>query len=170
MDTRILGKVFVFGDDVNTDEIIPGIRIRDAPNLQELAKYTFEPVRPNFWKEVKEGDVIIAGKNFGCGSSREMAPLVIKETGIRAILAESFARIFYRNAVNIGLPPLESKDIIQFAQEGDELEINLNEFTVTNITKNKSIQLKPLPSFLIEMLQEGGLVSYLKAKDGYSTI
>ena len=124
MKTVIRGKAFVFGDDVNTDEVIPGIRIRDAPNLQELAKYTFEPVRPNFWKEVNEGDVIIAGKNFGCGSSREMAPLVIKETGIRAILAESFARIFYRNAVNIGLPPLESKDIIQFAQEGDELEIS----------------------------------------------
>lgn len=170
MKNVIRGKVFVFGDDVNTDEIIPGIRIRDAPNLQELAKYTFEPVRPNFWKEVKESDVIIAGKNFGCGSSREMAPLVIKETGIRAILAESFARIFYRNAVNIGLPPLESKDITQFAQEGDELEINLDEFTVTNITKNKSIELKPLPAFLIEMLQEGGLVSYLNARNGYSIV
>jgi 3-isopropylmalate/(R)-2-methylmalate dehydratase small subunit len=99
-----------------------------------------------------------------------MAPLVIKETGIRAILAESFARIFYRNAVNIGLPPLDSKDITEFAQEGDELEINLDDFSVTNITKNKSIKLKPLPTFLIEMLQEGGLVSYLIAKDGYSTI
>ncbi len=170
MKTVIRGKVFVFGDDVNTDEIISGIRIRDAPNLQELAKYTFEPVRPDFWKEVKEGDIIIAGKNFGCGSSREMAPLVIKETGISAILAESFARIFYRNAVNIGLPPLEFKDITQFAQEGDELEINLDEFIVTNITKNKSIELKPLPAFLIEMLQEGGLVSYLKARNGYSIV
>jgi 3-isopropylmalate/(R)-2-methylmalate dehydratase small subunit len=170
MKTVIRGKVFVFGDDVNTDEIIPGIKIRDAPNLEELAKYTFEPVRPHFWKEVKEGDIIIAGKNFGCGSSREMAPLVIKETGIRAILAESFARIFYRNAVNIGLPPLETKDIGQFAQEGDELEIDLDEFTVSNITKNKSIQLKPLPMFLIEMLQEGGLVSFLKVRDGYSIV
>jgi len=170
MKTIIRGKAFVFGDDVNTDEIIPGIRMRDVSDLTELSKYCFEPIRPNFWKEAKAGDIVVAGKNFGCGSSREKAPIVIKETGIRAILAESFARIFYRNAVNIGLPPLECKDITQFVREGDELEIDLNEFKVRNITKDKSMYLKRLPDFLIEMLQKGGLVLYLKSKGGYSVI
>ncbi|RLI86360.1 MAG: 3-isopropylmalate dehydratase [Archaeoglobales archaeon] len=154
------GKAWKFGDDISTDHITPGRYYHLRSNLPELAKHVMEDANPEFAKNVKQGDFIVAGKNFGCGSSREHAPIVIRLAGVSAVLAKSFARIFYRNAINVGLPLLiVDTDGID---EGDELEVNLSTGEVKNLTKGISLKAKPIPDVMIRILREGGLVNYVK--------
>ncbi|AFM21912.1 3-isopropylmalate dehydratase, small subunit [Acetomicrobium mobile DSM 13181] len=153
------GRAHKFGDDINTDYIIAG-KYTKTLNLNDLALHLFEDIDPNFSKKMKGGDLVVAGKNFGCGSSREQAPIAIKESGIAAVLAHSFARIFFRNAINIGLPALVcNTDEID---DGDELEVDLENGLVLNITKDKKIPMEPMPDIMKHILREGGLVPYLK--------
>jgi len=154
------GKAWKFGDDISTDHITPGRYYHLRSNMPELAKHVMEDADPEFPKKMKPGDFIVAGKNFGMGSSREHAPLAIKIAGVSAVLAKSFARIFYRNAINVGLPLLiVDTDSIE---SGDELEVDLSSGIVKNLTKGIEIKAKPLPEVMIKILQEGGLVSYVK--------
>ncbi len=154
------GKAWKFGDDISTDHITPGRYYHLRSNMPELAKHVMEDADPEFPKKMKPGDFIVAGKNFGMGSSREHAPLAIKIAGVSAVLAKSFARIFYRNAINVGLPLLiVDTDSIE---SGDELEVDLSSGVVKNLTKGIEIKAKPLPEVMIKILQEGGLVSYVK--------
>ncbi|MHC1600761.1 MAG: homoaconitase small subunit [Candidatus Nezhaarchaeales archaeon] len=160
----IKGRVWKFGDNIDTDVIIPFKYKARTLDPKELAQHVMEGIDPDFAKKVKPGDIIVAGKNFGCGSSREQAPLAIKSAGIAAIVAESFARIFFRNAINIGLPVLEVKGISEKTDEGDLLEIDLLQGTVKNLTKNAVFKAAPLPDMIMEILKEGGLVNYLKKR------
>lgn len=155
-------KVWKFGDDVNTDLIIAGKYKYDTLDMRELANHAFEAVRPEFSESVREGDVIVAGENFGCGSSREQAPLILKALGLNAIVAESFARIFYRNAINVGLLALECDGISRSVREGDILRINLEIGRLENVDTGTSLRFKPLPKFILKILNEGGLVPYVK--------
>jgi 3-isopropylmalate/(R)-2-methylmalate dehydratase small subunit len=157
----IRGRVWKFSDDVNTDLIIAGKYKLSITNIDELSKHAMEALIPNFAEKVKSGDLIVAGKNFGCGSSREQAPLVLKHIGIGAVVAMSFARIFYRNAMNIGLPTIECKDADKIADR-DILEIDLSEGRIKNIVKNEIYEIKPVPPALLEILVNGGLVGYVK--------
>lgn len=157
----IRGRAWKFGDNINTDLIIAGKYKFSITNINELSKYAMETLIPRFAEKVSKGDIIVAGKNFGCGSSREQAPLVLKHIGIGAIIAESFARIFYRNAINIGLPALEYKEVHRIS-DGDILEVELISGTIKNITKNEVYEVKPMPPSLLEILAEGGLISYVK--------
>ncbi|MEM1543881.1 MAG: 3-isopropylmalate dehydratase small subunit [Candidatus Bathyarchaeia archaeon] len=161
MSAKIVGRVWKFGDDINTDLIIAGKYKLSITNIDELAKHAMEALIPNFAERVKRGDIIVAGRNFGCGSSREQAPLVLKHIGIGAVIAESFARIFYRNAINIGLPAIECKDTSRIL-DGDILEVNLLEGYVKNLTRNEIYSIKPIPPALLEILASGGLVNYVK--------
>ncbi len=155
---KIKGKVWKFGDNVDTDAIIPGkYLVINQP--KELAKHAFENMRPEFAANVKKGDIIVGGENFGSGSSREHAPLALKEN-ISVIIAKSFARIFFRNAINIGLPVLEC-DTTEI-DEGDILEVDLNKGTVFNTTKNTTYDVSPLPMFIRKIIESGGLVNYVK--------
>ncbi len=157
----IRGKAWVFGDDVDTDVIIPGPYLR-TKNIKELACHAMEGLDPDFAKNVKPGDVIVAGKNFGCGSSREQAPLALREAGVACVVAKSFARIFYRNAINVGLPVVEA-DVE--CREGDEVEVDLSKGTVT--VAGKTFLGTKLPEFLLSILQDGGLVAHRrKEKEG----
>lgn len=159
-------KVWKFGDDVNTDLIIAGKYKYDTLDMRELANHAFEAVRPEFSESVREGDVIVAGENFGCGSSREQAPLILKALGLNAIVAESFARIFYRNAINVGLPALECEGISRSVREGDILRIDLDTGRVENVDTGTSFSFKPLPRLILKILNEGGLVPYIKKHGG----
>jgi len=161
MDNIIKGKVWKFGDDVDTDAILPG-RYLVLTGEKELAACVMEGCDPNFSEKVKKGDIIVAGKNFGCGSSREHAPIAIKGAGISAVVAESFARIFYRNSVNIGLLLIEAKGISKNINEGDEIEINMDEGVLKDLNNFKEFEIKPLPDFMMNIMEEGGLISYLK--------
>ena len=154
------GKARVFGDHVNTDYIISGRYKFKTLDMRELAQHVMEDLRPDFAKEIEPGDFIVAGINFGCGSSREQAPLAIKYAGISAVLASSFARIFYRNCINKGLPVAEC-DTWGIA-EGDELEVDLTNGTITNVTQGTNMEAAPLPSVMSAILAEGGLAAYLK--------
>jgi len=156
---KIKGKVFIFGDNVNTDEIIPA-RYLNTSDPNELAKYCMEDARPGFGKrdDIK-GGVIVAGENFGCGSSREHAPIAIKAAGISCVIAKSFARIFFRNSINIGLPIIELENTDEF-EEGDIVEIGLEEGIVKNVSKNKIYQVQPYPEFLREIIEAGGWLEY----------
>ena len=154
-----MSRVWKFSDDVNTDEIIPG-RFNLTIKPKELAKNVFCEVRPEFSKNVKTGDVIIAGSNFGCGSSREHAPVAIKGSGVKCVIAKSYARIFFRNAINIGLPVLEC-DID--AKQGDEIEVDLK--TGKIIINNDEYKAEPLPEFILKIVEAGGIVNYLKNHD-----
>jgi 3-isopropylmalate/(R)-2-methylmalate dehydratase small subunit len=156
----IKGKVHKLGDDINTDDIIPA-KYLVFTEARELGKHCLESIKPDFTGKVNPGDIIVAGKNFGCGSSREHAPLAIKGCGIRAVIAKSFAAIFFRNAINIGLPFLESEDAAQI-NEGDLLEIDLASGIIKNITQGKDYKTQPFPEFLQEIVQEGGLMNYIK--------
>lgn len=167
LKTVFKGKVWKFGRDINTDIIIAGKRKYDTLDIKEIAKYAFEAIDPDFSKKAKDGDVIVAGANFGCGSSREHAPLVIKALGISAIIAESFARIFYRNAINIGLPIVECREAAEKIEEGDEVEINLEKGTIKILTKNEKYHFKPLPLIMTQILNAGGLVPFLRENKGY---
>lgn len=155
------GRVFRYGDNVDTDVIIPA-RYLNTPNGKELAMHCMEDIDANFVKEVKSGDVIVADKNFGCGSSREHAPLAIKEAGVSCVIAKTFARIFYRNAINIGLPILECEAAANGIQKGDEVEINFDTGVITNVTKGESYQAQPFPPFMQEIIKKGGLVNKIK--------
>ncbi|MDD4563073.1 MAG: 3-isopropylmalate dehydratase small subunit [Syntrophomonadaceae bacterium] len=154
------GKVHKFGDDVNTDYIISGRHKFKTLDMKELAKYVMEDLDPDFYSKVKKGDFIVGGRNFGCGSSREQAPLAIINADISAVVAKSFARIFYRNCINTGLPVIEC-DTDQI-DEGDELEINLEAGVLHNRTKNIDVKIAPLPGVMLQILSEGGLVEHFK--------
>jgi len=156
------GKAWKFGDNVSTDHIIPGRYYHLRSNLAELAKHVMEDADPDFAKKVRPGDFIVAGNNFGMGSSREHAPLVIKLAGVSAVIAKSFARIFYRNSINVGLPLLiADTDSID---TGDELEVDFESGKIRNTTKALVIKVKPLPEFVLRIIEAGGLVPYVKEK------
>ncbi len=161
MDKKIKGKSWKFGDDIDTDIILPG-RYLVITDEDELAKHAMEGLDKKFPEKVEKGDIIIAGKNFGCGSSREHAPIALKGLGISVVVAESFARIFYRNAINVGLPLLESKNISKNITEGDELEIDINKGILKNLNSGKEFEVTGLPDFMLEILEKGGLINYLK--------
>jgi 3-isopropylmalate/(R)-2-methylmalate dehydratase small subunit len=160
---RIRGRVWKFGDDVNTDVIYPG-KYLPLTDPVEMAQHAFEGVRPEFAKEVKPGDVIVAGKYFGCGSSREQAATCLKALNLGAVVAESFARIFYRNAINQGLPILICPGISEQVEEGEELEVDLRTGVIKNTTTGATLQAQPLPEFVLEILEAGGLIPWLKRR------
>jgi 3-isopropylmalate/(R)-2-methylmalate dehydratase small subunit len=159
------GRAHVFGDDVNTDYIISGKYKFKTLDMDELACHCMEDIDEDFSTRVQPGDFIVAGGNFGCGSSREQAPLVIKHAGVSAVLARSFARIFFRNAINKGLPAVEcdTSDI----GAGDELEVDLGKGMVTNLTRGTEVAITPLPAVMMDILAEGGLTDYLKRHGGF---
>ncbi len=156
MKDEIKGKVWKFRDSIDTDVIIPGRYLRTF-SLDELASHVMEGEDPKFAKNVKKGDIIVAGWNFGCGSSREQAPVALKHAGVDAIVAKSFARIFYRNAINVGLPVIVA-DIE--AEEGDQLMINLEDGKIKNLSTGKKVAIKPFNQFMLNILQNGGLVKH----------
>ena len=158
----IKGKVHKFGDDINTDDIISA-KYLVSTDAKELGSHCMEAIAPDFAKKVTPGDIIIAGKNFGCGSSREHAPVAIKGAGIQAVIARSFAAIFFRNAINIGLPFLESQDVDKI-KEGDLVEIDLSAGTIKNLTQNQTYNTQAFPEFLQELVKGGGLMNYIKIK------
>lgn len=158
----IKGKVHKFSDDVNTDDIIAA-KYLISTDAKELGSHCMETILPDFAKKVSGGDIIVAGKNFGCGSSREHAPVAIKGCGIAAVIAKSFAGIFFRNAINIGLPFLELENVNEIS-DGDLLEIDLSNGIIKNLTKNQTYKTEPFPEFLQEIVQDGGLMNYIKNK------
>ena len=155
------GKAWKFGNDIDTDLILPG-RYLVLRCEADLAEHVMEGANPEFSKKVNKGDIIVGGKNFGCGSSREHAPIAIKGAGVSAVVAESFARIFYRNSINIGLPLIEIKDVSKHVREGDELEIDMEKGILKDLTSGEEFEIKGLPEFMVEILNEGGLIPYLK--------
>lgn len=157
------GFVHKYKDNVDTDVIIPARYLNTSDN-KELASHCMEDIDKDFVKKVKPGDIMVAGYNFGCGSSREHAPISIKESGISCIIAKSFARIFYRNAINIGLAIIESESIAEEIEAGDELEIDFKSGTITNLSKNKSYKTNPFPSFIQEIINANGYVNYIAQK------
>ena len=159
----IKGKVWKFGDDVDTDVIIPA-RYLNTSDPEELARHLMEGLDRAFSYKVKAGDILVAGKNFGCGSSREHAPIAIKAAGIQAVIAKSFARIFYRNAFNIGLPIFESFDASEKIQEADEIEIDADRGIINNMTRQEEYKANPIPQFMQELIGAGGLVEWTKKK------
>ena len=154
-------KVRKFGDNINTDDIIPAVYLVTTDE-KELAKHCFEKFAPGFIGKVKEGDIIVAGENFGCGSSREHAPRAIKGLGISCIIAKSFARIFYRNAINIGLPIVECSPIVDEVDEGDTVEVKLKEGMLGTMKRRKTYHFTPYPKFLSQIVSAGGLMKYAK--------
>ena len=159
-----MGKAWMFGENMNTDEIIPG-RYNITIDPVELAKNVFCEVKPEYAREVKPGDVIVGGQNFGCGSSREHAPIAIKGSGAKCIIAPSFARIFFRNAINIGLPILECPEAVADITEGDDIDVNLATGEIFNRTNGHSYQAKALPDFVLKIADAGGIVNFLKEHD-----
>ncbi len=157
------GQAWVYGDNVDTDVIIPA-RYLNTSDAKELAKYCMEDIDKTFASEVKSGDIMIAGENFGCGSSREHAPIAIKESGISVVIAKSFARIFFRNAINIGLPILENSELPDEVSKGDTIEVDLKNGIVKNITTGKEYQTPAYSGSIQELIEVGGLVNYTKAK------
>jgi 3-isopropylmalate/(R)-2-methylmalate dehydratase small subunit len=160
---KLKGKVFKYGADVNTDVIIPA-RYLNVSAPAELAKHCMEDIDATFIKKVKPGDIIVATTNFGCGSSREHAPLAIKASGISCVIAHSFARIFFRNAINIGLPLFECAEAVNNTKAGDALEVDLAKGTIKNITNGKTFTAKPYPDFMSGIISAGGLVAYTKKR------
>ncbi len=156
------GRVFKFGDDINTDYIISGRYKFSITDPKELANHIFEDLAPNLAEKIKEGDFIVAGENFGCGSSREQAPLALKAKGIQAVIAKSFARIFYRNAINLGLLVLEADT--DEIEDGDELDLDMENSEIKILNRKKSIKFKPIPEFMQEIIKEGGVIEYIKKR------
>jgi 3-isopropylmalate/(R)-2-methylmalate dehydratase small subunit len=159
----ISGKALKVGDNVDTDLILPS-RYLVLTDPSKLAEHAMEGVDPDFSKKAKNGIILVAGKNFGCGSSREQAPIALKHSGVKCVIAESFARIFYRNAINIGLPAVECKGIARGVEAGDELMVKVEEGSILNKSKDVSLKSTPLPDFLLEVLKEGGIINYLKKR------
>lgn len=160
---KIRGRVWKFGDNINTDEIIPA-RYLNTTDINELARHCMEDADAEFMKKCQPGDIIVAGRNFGCGSSREHAPLAIKGAKIATVIAESFARIFFRNAINIGLPILQIPDITKKVENGDILEIDFDSGIVKNITKKEEYKAEPFPQFMQEIIKANGLLNYVVSK------
>ncbi|CFX85717.1 3-isopropylmalate dehydratase, small subunit, subgroup [Syntrophomonas zehnderi OL-4] len=160
---KFSGQVYKFGNDIDTDAIIPA-RYLNTFEPAELAKHCMEDADPDFPVKVKPGDIIVAEKNFGCGSSREHAPIAIKAAGVSCVIAKSFARIFYRNAVNIGLPILESPEAVDAISEGDTLEVEPKTGRITNLRTGENYQAAPFPEFMQEIMDRGGLIEYVRAK------
>jgi 3-isopropylmalate/(R)-2-methylmalate dehydratase small subunit len=157
------GKVHKYGADVNTDEIIPA-RVLNLVEPEDLAKHCMEDLDAEFINRVKPGDIIVAETNFGCGSSREHAPIAIKASGISCVIAKTFARIFFRNAINIGLPLLECEEAVDNIEAGDEVEADLSAGTITNLKSGKTFQAKPYPEFMSELIAAGGLIEHTKKR------
>ncbi|MEM2895956.1 MAG: 3-isopropylmalate dehydratase small subunit [Candidatus Bathyarchaeia archaeon] len=157
----VSAKVVKVGNNIDTDVILPG-KYLVLTDPEELAKHAMEGIDPSFAQKVKDGAILVAGENFGCGSSREQAPMALKHSGVKCILAEFFARIFYRNAINIGLPAIEYRDISKIVDEGDLLTIDLKSGTITNHTKKVVLNFQPIPKFLLEILELEGLIEKLK--------
>lgn len=157
------GTVFKYKDNVDTDVIIPA-RYLNTANAKELASHCMEDIDTSFVQKVKSGDIMVSGWNFGCGSSREHAPLAIKTCGISVVIAKSFARIFYRNAINIGLPILECEEAADQIQAGDEVTVDFNTGIITDLTQNKEWQAQPFPPFIQNIIDKGGLMASLKEK------
>ncbi|MDO4731391.1 MAG: 3-isopropylmalate dehydratase small subunit [Clostridia bacterium] len=158
------GKVFKYNDNVDTDVIIPA-RYLNTPDKEELSKHCMEDIDKDFVKEVSKGDVIVAGWNFGCGSSREHAPLVIKTCGVGCVIAKSFARIFYRNAINIGLPILECEKACDEINANDKLNVDFDTGIIKNLTTQKEYKALPFPDFIQNIIKSGGLLAALKKED-----
>lgn len=161
----IKGRALVFGDDINTDVIIPA-RYLNTSDPTELAAHCMEDIDPTFIERVKKGDVLVGGKNFGCGSSREHAPIALKASGIACIVAKSFARIFFRNALNIGLPIVECPQVTDSIKEGDTVEIELDKGTIKDLTSGMSFKAQPFPPFMRDLIVEGGLLAYASKRKG----
>jgi len=157
------GSVFKYGDNVDTDVIIPA-RYLNSSDPKELAAHCMEDIDQEFVKNVKEGDIIVATKNFGCGSSREHAPIAIKAAGVSCVIAETFARIFYRNSINIGLPILECPEAAKEIKAGDRVTVDFDSGVITDETSGKQYQGQPFPPFMQELIRAGGLVEYINAK------
>ena len=157
------GRVFKYGDNVDTDVIIPA-RYLNSSDPKELATHCMEDIDKDFVKNVKEGDIIVANKNFGCGSSREHAPIAIKAAGVSCVIAETFARIFYRNAINIGLPIIECPEAAKAIEAGDEVEIDFDSGKIYDRTKGTEFKGQPFPEFMQKLIAAGGLVKYTNSK------
>jgi 3-isopropylmalate/(R)-2-methylmalate dehydratase small subunit len=158
MDAK--GLVHKYGDNVDTDVIVPA-RHLNTQNHKELASHCMEDIDKEFVNKVKEGDIMVAGDNFGCGSSREHAPIAIKASGISCVIATTFARIFYRNSINIGLPILECKEASEKIEAGDEVSVDFNTGVITNVTKGETYQALPFPEFIKDIMAKGGLMNSL---------
>ena len=158
-------KIYKYGDNVDTDVIIPA-RYLNSFDAKELATHAMVDIDPDFANTVEQGDIIVAGHNFGCGSSREHAPLCLKTAGVKCIIAKSFARIFYRNSINIGFPIMECPEAVDGIEQGDEVTVDFGSGVITNVTKGKSYQSQPFPEFLQKMIAADGLVNYVNAKRG----
>jgi 3-isopropylmalate/(R)-2-methylmalate dehydratase small subunit len=157
------GKVWKFGNNIDTDAIIPA-RYLTTSDPQELARHCMEDADPQFVTKIKAGDIIAGGENFGCGSSREHAPIAIKAAGISCVVAKSFARIFYRNAFNMGLPIFESRELFEAIQEGEEIIVDSVAGTITLATKNKIFSINPIPPFMEQLIADGGLMKHIAGK------
>ena len=155
------GKVFKYGDNIDTDVIIPA-RYLNIQDMKELASHCMEDIDNNFSSKVEYGDIIVANKNFGCGSSREHAPIAIKESGISCVIASTFARIFYRNAINIGLPILECEEAAENIQAGDKIEIDFDKGIIKNNTRNEEYKAEPFPPFMQKIISNGGLIKSIE--------
>lgn len=158
---EICGNVFKYGDNVDTDVIIPA-RYLNTADANELAKHCMEDIDATFVSKVAPGDIMVAGRNFGCGSSREHAPLAIKANGISCVIASTFARIFYRNAINIGLPIMECPEAVDSIAAGDQLSVDLSSGTITDITSGKTFRAEPFPPFMQDLIAAGGLAAYMR--------
>lgn len=158
---EICGNVFKYGDNVDTDVIIPA-RYLNTADANELAKHCMEDIDATFVSKVAPGDIMVAGRNFGCGSSREHAPLAIKASGISCVIASTFARIFYRNAINIGLPIMECPEAVDSIAAGDQLSVDLSSGTITDITSGKTFKAEPFPPFMQDLIAAGGLAAYMR--------
>ncbi|WP_244834443.1 3-isopropylmalate dehydratase small subunit [Clostridium sp. BJN0001] len=158
----VKGKVFRYGDNVDTDVIIPA-RYLNTSDPKELAAHCMEDIDKEFVKKVQNGDIIVADKNFGCGSSREHAPLAIKTAGVSCVIAKTFARIFYRNSINIGLPILECEEAVNKIEAGDELEVDFSTGVIKNLTKNEQYQGEAFPEFMQKIIDSDGLIGYIKS-------
>ncbi len=156
----VRGSAIKFGKNVDTDVIIPA-RYLSSSDPKELALHCMEDIDANFISKVQQGDIIVAGKNFGCGSSREHAPLAIKASGISCIIAENFARIFYRNAINIGLPIMECEEAAKDIDEGDQVIVDFHSGIIKNISKNRSYTVQPFPEFMLEIIKAEGLINHI---------
>lgn len=161
---KVTGKVFKYGDNVDTDVIIPA-RYLNTSVHKELAAHCMEDIDKDFVKNVEKGDFIVANKNFGCGSSREHAPIAIKAAGVSCVIASTFARIFYRNAINIGLPIIECEEAVKAIDAGDRLEVDFSTGEIKNLTKNESYQGEPFPEFMQKIIDNDGLIGYIRNKE-----
>jgi 3-isopropylmalate dehydratase small subunit len=160
---KIEGRIWKFGSDVDTDAIIAA-RYLNQSDAKELAKHVMEDERPEFFRKIRKGDILLAERNFGCGSSREHAPLALKAVGISCIIAKSFARIFYRNGLNLGLPLLESSQASEVIREGDRVRVNLTTGEIFDLTQKRKLFAKPIPTFMQELIRDGGLIRHLRKK------